>query len=61
LRDGLPRVLARGNGDELRVWMHKHESHEFFARVTGRADDADFHDVKGVSMHPRAQQRQITK
>ena len=42
LRDGLARVLARGDGGEFDVRMREKQPHQFFARITGRADDGDF-------------------
>ena len=42
LRERLPGVLARGDGDQFRVRMVQQQPDEFFAGVTGRADDGDF-------------------
>jgi hypothetical protein len=42
---GLPGVLARRDGGQFRMGMREQQSDEFFARVTGSADDGDFfHD-----------------
>ena len=42
LRECLPGTLPRGDGDQFRVRMVEQQPHEFFAGVTGRADDGDF-------------------
>jgi hypothetical protein len=42
LRERLPGVLARGDGDEFRVRVVEEQLHEDFAGVTGRTDDGDF-------------------
>ena len=42
LRQRLPGVLARGDGDQFRVGMVQQQPDEFFAGVTRRADDCDF-------------------
>ena len=42
LRQRLPGVLARGDGDQFRVRMVQQQLHEDFAGVTGRTDDGDF-------------------
>ena len=42
LRQRLPGILARGHGDQFRVRMVQQQLHQFFAGITGRADNGDF-------------------
>jgi hypothetical protein len=42
LRERLPGVLARRDGDEFRVRMVEQQLHKDFAGITGRTDDGDF-------------------
>ena len=47
LRDRLPGVLARRHCGQFRVRMRQQQPYQFFARVTGRADDGDiFHSYQ---------------
>ena len=60
LRQRLPGVLARGDGDQFRVRMVQQQPDEFFAGVTGRADDGDFlhsHDFYFYRSDPATQSK----
>jgi hypothetical protein len=55
LRERLPRILARGDGDQFRVRMVEQQLHQFFAGVTRRADNGDFlrfHLSKNLTVKP---------
>ena len=42
LRQSLPGILARGDGDQFRVRMVQEQLHQNFAGITRRADDGHF-------------------
>jgi hypothetical protein len=42
LRQRLAGILARGDGNQFRVRMVQQQPDQFFAGITGRADDGDF-------------------
>ena len=42
LRERLPGILARGDGDQFRVRMILQQLYQNFAGVTGRTNDGDF-------------------
>jgi hypothetical protein len=46
LRKALSCVLAGGDGSQLDVWMRKKQPDEFFAGISGRADDRDFYSME---------------
>ena len=59
LRERLPGVLARGDGHQFRVRMVQQQLHQFFAGITGRADDGDFfrfHFQKSIEQQLNRQQ-----
>jgi hypothetical protein len=51
VREGFPRVCARGHRREFHVRMVQQQFDENFARVTGRADDTDFHRRRRIKRH----------
>ena len=42
LRQRLPGILARGDGDQFRMRMIRQQLHQHFAGITGSTDDGDF-------------------